>query len=201
MSLLDGLVRLVMRTRDCGAPGALLLAAGSDGPCGATSAVPPGRSSAAPRPPATADRWDGALHHDACELRRSDVDALWQKQRHAVVSAFRNFSALRFLQLPLDGTALLVIEKPLRDVVNAVGRADALSRRQRRRVYDAVLTACAGLPLGMALPSPFGILHDIDRIIATEPELRDAVLNVWTTVDDPDFWMGVSRRFGQAAAV
>lgn len=143
-----------------------------------------GAAGAAPRPFDAGDQ----------ELLRADVEVLWSRQRRRVVSAFRNFAALRFIRLPVDSAAERVIEKPLRDLVNDVGRRRGLDVAQRRIIYGCALLALGRLPLGMALPSPFGIIDEVDGVVACAPELASAIQEVWATVDDPQFWMTVSRQ-------
>lgn len=117
---------------------------------------------------------------------------MWRRRRDRVVPAFRNFAALRFVRLPVDGSVDGVIDGSLRHVVNTVGRRADLSMPQRTKVYEAALIAVGGLPLGMALPSPFGILDELDQIVAAAPEVSAALLEVWTIIDDREFWS--SRR-------
>lgn len=103
--------------------------------------------------------------------------------------------------MPTHGAAGWEIEMPLRAVVNAVGADEGLSKFQRVQVYDAVLIALVTLPLGMALPNPFGIVDELDRIIDAAPQISAAVLRVWSTVDDPMFWVAVEERNAQRTAV
>lgn len=128
------------------------------------------------------------------DLVRSDVELLWWSNRDQVVYAVRNFAAQRFIRLPVDSVAEKVVEMPVRDAVNGICRARALPVGQRQHVYRAALIALSGLPLGMGLASPFGILHDLDQIIEDAPLLADAVQQTWTTLDDPAFWMQVATR-------
>lgn len=138
---------------------------------------------------------------DDQHLTTADIQFTWLKWNHGVIAALRNFAALRFLPMPIHSAAGWEIETPLREVVNAVGAEERLSKFERAQVYDAVLIAFVTLPLGMALPNPFGIVHEIDRIIADAPQIGTAVLKVWVTVDDPMFWMAVAERHAQPAAV
>lgn len=138
---------------------------------------------------------------DHRDLTRADVELIWLKRNNCVVSAIHNFAALRFIRLPVHGAAGWEIETPLRDVVNVVGANEGLSKLQRTQVYNAVLIACVTLPLGMALPSPFGIVDELDQIIADAPEITAAVQAVWSIVDDPELWTAVGRRRTQLAAV
>jgi hypothetical protein len=143
----------------------------------------------------------GVPEHDDAHLTRADVDLIWWMRASRVVPALRNFAALRFIRLPLNRGVGRVIEEPLRGVVNAVGRKEGLTRTQRRQVYDATLIAVVGLPLGMALPSPFGILHELDHIVDSAPEIRPAVLEVWNLIDDRDFWSVVGESIRRSGAV
>jgi hypothetical protein len=129
--------------------------------------------------------------HDDAHLSRADVDLLWRMRASRVTSALRNFAALRFIRLPLHRGVDQVIEAPLRGVVNAVGRKQRLTKVQRMQVYDAALIAIVGLPLGMALPSPFGILDELDHIVDGNPAISAAVLEVWNLIDDRNFWSAV----------
>lgn len=138
---------------------------------------------------------------DVRRLVRSDVEELWQGQRPQVVAAFRNFTALRFIRLPVDSAAERVIEKPLRDVVNDVCDRMALPVAQRRVVYTGVLLALGGLPLGMGLSSPFGLIDDLDGLVAGRPADAAAVQEIWEIVDDADFWISIGRRFRYSPAV
>lgn len=130
---------------------------------------------------------------DHRDLTSADVGTCWQRRKGRVVLAFHNFAALRFIRLPSEGRVDRVIEASLRDVVNAVGRKRDLSKTQRAQVYDAALVAFVGLPLGMALPNPFGILDEFDRIAGGDPEISAAVLEVWSIVDDRQFWVTVGK--------
>ena len=143
----------------------------------------------------------GVPEHDQAHLSRADVDLLWRMRASRVVPALRNFAALRFIRLPLNRGADQVIEAPLRGVVNAVGRKQGLTKVQRMRVYDAALIAIVGLPLGMALPSPFGILDELDLIVDSDPGITAAVLEVWNLVDDRDFWSTVGESLNRSSAV
>lgn len=136
------------------------------------------------------------------DLVRSDVELLWWIHRDHVVYAVRNFAAQWFVRLPVDSVAERVIEKPVRDSVNSIGRARVLPVTHRQRVYQAALVALGGLPLGMGLASPFGILEDLDQIVGHTPGVADAVQQTWATLDDPRFWLQVSRRclYAPAAA-
>lgn len=136
------------------------------------------------------------------DLTRSDVELVWWTHRDRVVYAVRNFAAQWFVPLPVDSVAERVIEKPVRDTVNRVGRARALPVDHRQQVYRAALVALGGLPLGMGLASPFGILDDLDQAVEGHPRVGDAVQQMWATIDDPHFWMQVSRRclYAPAAA-
>lgn len=128
------------------------------------------------------------------DLVRADVELLWWSHRSSVVSAVRNFAAQRFIRLPVGTYPERVVEKPLRDLVNEVGRQRALTTPQRRRVYIATLLAVGELPLGMGLASPFDLVDELDRIVGGAPRVADAVQQMWTTVDDPRFWIRVARR-------
>ena len=143
----------------------------------------------------------GMPEHDQFHLSRADVDMLWRRRARRVVPAVRNFAALRFIRLPFGLGVDQVIEEPLRSVVNAIGRRQGLSRPQRTRVYDAALIAIVGLPLGMGLPSPFGILEELDRIVDGSPEISGAVLEVWNLIDDQDFWSAVGKSLRASPAV
>jgi hypothetical protein len=143
----------------------------------------------------------GVPEHDGAHLTRADVDLRWRMRASRVVPALRNFAALRFIRLPLNRGVDRVIEAPLRDVVNAVGRKDGLTKAQRAQVYDAALIAIVGLPLGMALPSPFGILDELDRIVDSDPDVSAAVLEVWNLIDDRNFWSAVGERLRKPSAV
>lgn len=137
---------------------------------------------------------------DESHLYRADVDLLWRRRARRVVPAVRNFAALRFIRLPFDRGVDLVIEEPLRGLVNAVGRKGGLSTSQRKQVYDAALIAIVGLPLGMGLPSPLGILDELDRIVDGSPDISDAVLEIWNLVDDRDYWSAVGKGLEQSGA-
>jgi hypothetical protein len=139
--------------------------------------------------------------HDEFHLSRADVDMLWRRRARRVVPAIRNFAALRFIRLPFECGVDRVIEEPLRSVVNAISRKDDLSTAQRMRVYDAALIAIVGLPLGMGLPSPFGILDELDRIVDGSSEISNAVLEVWNLIDDRDFWSAVGKSLRRSSAV
>lgn len=141
------------------------------------------------------------LQPDHRNLTRGDVELIWQMRRADVISALRNFAAVRFIRMPVHGAVGWEIETPFRDVVNVVGARQDLSKRQRAQVYYAVLIAFVTLPLGMSFPSPFGIVEELDQIIDDAPEIRAAVQEVWSTVDDQTFWMAVGRRHMQLAAV
>lgn len=166
--------------------------------------VPVPARGAAERPRFRHDRAAGAgaaSRPDDQHLTSADVQFTWLKWNHGVIAALRNFAALRFLPMPTHGAAGWEIETPLREVVNTVGAEARLSKFERTQVYEAVLLAFVTLPLGMALPNPFGIVQEIDRIIADAPQISSAVLKVWVTVDDPMFWMAVAERHAQPAAV
>lgn len=141
------------------------------------------------------------LQPDHRNLTRGDVELIWQLRREDVVSALRNFASVRFIRMPVHGAVGWEIEAPFRDVVNVVGARADFSKRQRAQVYYAVLIAFVTLPLGMSLPSPFGIVEELDQIIDDAPEIRAAVQEVWCTVDDEAFWVAVGRRHMQLAAV
>jgi hypothetical protein len=135
------------------------------------------------------------VERDNRDLSKADVEVIWRARRIRVISAVRNFVALRFIPLHVEGHGTDgVVEEPFRDVVNLVGSRADLSTSQRIQVYDAALIALAGLPLGMDLPSPFGILDELDQIVAGSPEISEAVQQVWTMVDDREFWTAVARR-------
>lgn len=141
------------------------------------------------------------LQRDHRNLTSGDVELIWHMRRADVISALRNFAAVRFIRMPVHGAVGWEIETPFRDVVNVVGARHDLSKRQRAQVYYAVLIAFVTLPLGMSFPSPFGIVEELDQIIEDAPEIRAAVQEVWSTVDDQTFWMAVGRRHMQLAAV
>ena len=52
----------------------------------------------------------------------------------------------------------------------------------------------------MGLPSPFGIHDELDQIVAGSPEISEAVLQVWSTVDDREFWTAVAKRLMRASS-
>jgi hypothetical protein len=143
----------------------------------------------------------GVPEHADAHLSRADVDLLWRMRASRVTPALRNFAALRFIHLPLHRGVDQVIEEPLRGVVNAVGRREGLTKAQRMQVYDAALIAIVGLPLGMALPSPFGILDELDHIVDGNPAISAAVLEVWNLIDDRNFWKAVGEGLGKPSAV
>src|SRR5690606_7172571 len=97
----------------------------------------------------------------------------------------RNFAAARFIRVPAGAGLERMAEARLRAAVNDVGARRGLPKADRLRVYEAAVIAFARLPLGMSLPSPLGILREVDTIVDGAPELADAVLAVWGIIDDP----------------
>ena len=205
MSLLEGLERLITRAAcdlDARAIRALrrlwptsLVSIRTPAGGGVIAARQPLAPAVRPRA-ATGPSWQGVVKQsDHRSLTRIDVEMLWRERNRCVVAAICNFAAVRFIRLPQHGPWGWEIETPIRDVVNAVGSDENLSKHRRMRVYNAVMIAFVKLPLGMELPSPFGIVDELDRIVGDDPRIGTAVQKVWSIVDDPAFWsaVGTSR--------
>jgi hypothetical protein len=211
MSLLEGLERLITRAAcdlDARAMRALrrlwrasLVSIRTPAGGSALAARRPSPPTVRPRA-AAGQSWRGVVKQsDHRNLTRIDVDRLWRGRNRCVVAAICNFAAVRFIRLPRLGPWGWEIETPIRDVVNAVGVDENLSKNRRMQVYNAVMIAFVKLPLGMELPSPFGIVDELDRIVGDDPQIRTAVQRVWSIVDDPVFWSAVGTSRAPLVAV
>ena len=129
-----------------------------------------------------------AVRVDHRVLSRDDVEALWRRHRQGVLLAFQNFAALRCIPIPIASDGAWEIEESLRDVINTIGAYEGLAKLDRLRVYHALMIAFVTLPLGMALPSPFGLVDELDHVTGDAPRMRAAVQWAWSVVDDPTFW-------------